>query len=140
MAVAVFGTVAVSAADKDRKSPQERAEQRAAKIDIDKHIQAINRLDNSPAKMRAGMEAVSKETAVPVARLEANHKAHPRVGLAGIFVAHELAISSHKPVEQFLKAHQDGRTWASLAKGNNESLETLDAKLSRIEQAMRDAK
>jgi len=137
-AAALLTGFTVSAADK--QPVRERADHVETKIDIDKRIQAINHLDNNASVMRHGMAAVSKETAVPLAKIEAEHKEHPNVGLAGLFVAHELATRTHKPVEQFLKAHATGKSWTEIATANNENLGTLDAKLSRIEQAMRDAK
>lgn len=125
---------------KEREAVREKADRRETKVDIDKRIQAINRLDNSPSVMRHGMAAVSKETAVPLPKIEAEHKEHPNVGLAGLFVAHELSTRTHKPVEHFLKAHATGKSWTAIAAANNENLDTLEAKLTRIEQAMRDAK
>jgi len=48
-----------------------------------------------------------------------------------------LATHTHKPVDQFIKEHQAGKTWAELATANNEDLNTIDQKLTRIEQAMK---
>jgi len=141
-AAAMFTALTVSAADKEVKKERQavRAERRAEKIDIDKRIDAVNRLDNKPAAMQAGLAAVSKETAVPLQKIQAEHKEHPRVGLAGLFVAHDLAVHSHKPVDQFIKAHQDGSTWTALATANGVDLSEIDGKLARIEQEMRGAK
>lgn len=138
----------VSAADKEtqkeirkeREAVRERADRIETKGDIEKRIQALNRLDNSPAAMRVGMAAVSKETAVPLPTIEAEHKDHPGVGLAGLFVAHELATRTHKPVEQFLKARASGKTWSQVAAANGQNLDVLENKLARIEAAVRDAK
>jgi hypothetical protein len=125
---------------KEREAVRERADRVETKGDIEKRIQALNRLDNSPSSMRVGMAAVSKETAVPLPTIEAEHKDHPNVGLAGLFVAHELATRTHKPVEQFLKARASGKTWSQIAAANGENLDVLEAKLARIEAAVRDAK
>ena len=141
-AAAMFTAFTVSAADKEARKEKraEKVERRETKIDIDKRIDAINRLDNNPAAMRAGMAAVSKETAVPLPKIEAEHKEHPRVGLAGLFMAHNLAVQTHKPVDHFIKAQQAGNTWTALATGNGLDLAAMDGKLAHIEQAMRDAK
>jgi len=129
----------VNAADKETRN-ERQAERRAEKIDIDKRIDAVNRLDNKPAAMQAGLAAVSKETTVPLQKIQAEHKEHPRVGLAGLFVAHDLAVHAHKPVDHFIKAHQAGNTWTALATANGVDLSEIDGKLARIEQAMQDAK
>src|SRR5687767_11882847 len=91
---------AMQAADdnKNDKVRRERAERREAKVDIDKRVREINKLDNSNDAMMAGMAAVSKETAVPLPTIQAEHKQHPKVGLAGLFVAHELSTHTHEPV------------------------------------------
>jgi hypothetical protein len=101
-------------------------------------VREINVLDNKPAAQRAGMAAVSKETAVPLPTIEAEHTKNPRVGLAGLFVAHELSVQAHKPVDQFLKEHQSGKTWTEIARANGENLTTLQGKLERIRRAMQD--
>jgi hypothetical protein len=135
----LVGTFEANAADdKDRRTPRrEQSEQRGVGADIDKRIQALNRLDNNSSAMMAGMAAVSKETAVPLPTIEAEHKQHPQVGLAGLFIAHELSVKTHKPVDQLIKQRQAGRTWTELARANGEDLNELDQKLARIEDAMR---
>ena len=115
---------------KEREVIREQADRRETKSDIESRIQALNRLDNNPSSMRVGMAAVSKETAVPLRKIEAEHKEHPTVGLAGLFVAHELATRTHKPVEHFLKARASGKTWVEVAAANGENLDVLEAKLS----------
>lgn len=148
IAATLLAGISVNAADKETQKQREaqkersavRAEQRGTKADIDNRISAVNRLDNNKAALMAGMAAVSKETAVPLPTIQAEHKEHPNVGLAGLFVAHELAVRTHKPVDHFIKAHKEGRSWNEIAKANGESLEEMDAKLARIEDAMRSAK
>jgi hypothetical protein len=125
---------------KEREAVRERAERAETKSDIENRIQALNRLDNNPSSMRVGMAAVSKETAVPLPKIEAEHKEHPSVGLAGLFVAHELATRTHKPVEHFLKARASGKSWTQVAAANGQNLDVLENKLARIEAAVRDAK
>jgi len=145
---ALLAGFSVNAADQDtkreirkeRQAVRERAERVETKGDIEQRIQALNRLDNSPASMRAGMAAVSKETAVPLPKIQAEHKEHPNVGLAGLFVAHELATQTHKPVEQFLKARASGRSWSQIAASHGLNLDVVENKLARIESAVRDAK
>src|SRR5258705_11753912 len=82
-AAAMFTALTVNAADKETRKERQavRTEARAEKIDIDKRIDAVNRLDNKPAAMQAGLAEGSKETAVPVQKIQAEPKEHPRVGL-----------------------------------------------------------
>ena len=148
MAAALLAGIGASAADKEaqrerreRQAVRERREEaRETKADIDQRISAINRLDNNKAALTAGMAAVSKETAVPLPKIEAEHKEHPNVGLAGLAVAHDLAVRTHKPVEHFLNARKAGKSWQAIAKDNGVTLAEVEAKLNRIEEAMRSAK
>ncbi|HWN95236.1 MAG TPA: hypothetical protein VNT99_09395 [Methylomirabilota bacterium] len=148
VAGALLTAFTINAADKEAQKERrerqavraEKQEARETKGDIDKRIAAINRLDNNKPSLMAGMAAVSKETAVPLPKIEAEHKEHPNVGLAGLFVAHDLAVRTHKGVEHFLDARKKGRSWAEIAKANGVNADELEAKLNRIEDAMRNAK
>ena len=145
---ALLAGFSVNAADQEKKreirkeqqAVRERAERVETKGDIEERIQALNKLDNTPASMRAGMAAVSKETAVPLPKIQAEHKEHPNVGLAGLFVAHELATQTHKPVEQFPKARASGKSWSQIAGSHGLNLTVVENKLARIESAVRDAR
>jgi hypothetical protein len=138
--VSAFFAFTMQAADDNKndstKVRRERAERRDAKVDIDKRVREINKLDNSNDAMMAGMAAVSKETAVPLPTIQAEHKEHPKVGLAGLFVAHELATHTHEPVDKFIKQHEAGKSWTDLAAANNQDLSSIETKLSRIESAL----
>jgi len=139
--ISAFLACAMQAADDNKndstKVRRERAERREAKVDIDKRVREINKLDNSNDAMMAGMAAVSKETAVPLPTIQAEHKQHPKVGLAGLFVAHELSTRTHEPVEKFIKQHESGKSWADLAAASNQDLNSIAAKLARIEAALK---
>ena len=138
-ALAFTGIVAQAADDDNDRRAQRRAQaqQRGVAGDIDRRIQSINRLDNNQAALMAGMAAISKETAVPLTTIQAEHKDHPQMGLAGLFVAHQLSVKTHKPVDQLIKQRQAGRSWTEVARANNQDLAELDQKLTRIEEAMR---
>jgi hypothetical protein len=138
VSASALGVLSTYGAD-ERSTAQERrerAERRQTQGDVEKLLREINALDNKPGAMRAGMAAVSKETAVPLPTIEAEHTSNPNVGLAGLFVAHELSVQTHKPVDQFLKQHRTGKTWTEIARANGENLNTMQGKLERIRQAM----
>ena len=136
-ALAFLGGASTYAADAVKKA--EKREQREAKIDIEKRIHELNKLDNNAAAKRAGLNMVSHETAVPLPTIEAEHKEHPNVGIAGLLVANELATHTHKPVEHFIKAHGE-KSWTEIVTANSANLDAIDAKLTRLEQAMSQAR
>jgi hypothetical protein len=123
-----------TAADKKDKATTPRA---GVGGDIDRRIQTINRLDNNASAKQAGMAAVSHETAVPLPTIEAEAKDHPTLGLGGLFMAHELSVKTKKPVDQLIKTRQGGKMWAEIARDNGVNLSDVDAKLTRIENALR---
>jgi hypothetical protein len=135
-ALALFGAVSANAADENRNSRAQQNEARRTAADVDRRIAALNRLDNNPSAFQAGLAAVSKETAVPLPTIEAEHKEHKTLGLAGLFMAHEISTKTHKPVETYIKQRKDGKTWREIARANNINLADLEQKLTRIEAAM----
>jgi hypothetical protein len=147
LTIAAFAAaIHVNAADeqKERRAVRERADRQEAtkgdKQDIEQRIRQINRLDNRPAVRDAGLRAVSKELGKPVPQLEAQLKDHPNLGIAGLLVANTIASESKKDADTVIKAHGAGRGWVDVARNNSVSLDSLEAKLSRVESAMRDAK
>jgi hypothetical protein len=146
LAVAALATAFhVNAADqpKERRAVRERAdrqETKGDKQDIENRIRQINRLDNRPAVRDAGLRAVSKELGKPVPQLQTQLKEHSGLGIAGLLVANTIASESKKDADTVIKAHGGDRGWVDVARNNNVSLDSLEAKLSRVESAMRDAK
>src|SRR4051812_9422602 len=114
----------LKAADDNVTRNQRRAQtdRRDTQIDIDKRIQTINRLDNQESAKMAGLAAISKETAVPLPEIQGEVTQHSNVGLAGIFLAHELATHTHKPVDQFIRQRAAGKMWTQIATANGEDL------------------
>ena len=133
--ISLMGMVGANAADKGKQSGSKA--EHAAKVDIDQRIRDINRLDNKESARLAGLRAVSQETGVRVPVLEAQQKAHPKVGIAGLLVVNEIAVHNKKEASDILKSHSEGHTWVEIARSHGESLETLDAKLNRVEAAIK---
>ena len=142
--IVLVGTFNIRAADPktpaERQAVRERNEKIATRADIDHRIQTINALDNKESAKMAGYQAVSKETAVPLTDVQAEHKQHPKLGIAGLFVAHEIATHTHKPVDGLIKQRESGKTWNQIATAAGMDLGEIDAKLGRIESAMQAAK
>jgi hypothetical protein len=104
--------------------------------DVDKLARDINVLDEQPAARRAGLTAIARETASPLSRIEQEHNDNPRVGLSGLFIAHQLAARTGKPMKTFIQDRQAGKTWAELSQANGLDLNTLENSLVRIQSAM----
>ena len=113
---------------------------RQLRADITKHARAINTLDNRAPARRAGLEAIAKETGVSVPTLQAQHRQHQEVGTAGLFMANVIAGHTKRPAGNYLRQAAEGKPWERIAADNGVNLEDLDAKLGRLEEAMRNAK
>jgi hypothetical protein len=136
--IALTGGISAHAADERRRSSRSESstEDRSVVAEVDKQLNTINRMDDSPTVRRAGQAAVSKETAVPLPTVEETLRKHPTIGIAGLFMAHHLSLQTGKPVEQFVRARRD-RSWSQIARANGADLENISDKLARIESAMR---
>ena len=62
------------------------------------------------------------------------------MGMAGLLMAHTIAAKTKKPAGTYLSKRAEGKPWDRIAADNNVSIEELDGKLARVEEAMRGAK
>jgi len=113
---------------------------RQLKVDIDKRARAINTLDNRVVTRRAGMDAIAKETGVSVPTLQAQHRQHQDIGTAGLLMANAIAAQTKRPAGTYLRQAAEGKPWERIAADSGVDINELDAKLARVEEAMRSAK
>lgn len=113
---------------------------KALKADIDQRITAVNTLDNKPAVRRAGVAAIIKETGTTQKVVDNLRKEFPEMGTGGLLFATELAAQTKKPAANFVRQHTEGKSWERIATDHSVKLEPIDAKLARVEEAMRKAK
>jgi hypothetical protein len=113
---------------------------RAVKADIDQRVQVLNTLDNKTAARKAGVATIMKETGLTTRAIENVRKEFPEVGTGGLLIASEIASQTKKPVINFVRQHKDGKPWTKIAAEHNVKLDTIDAKLARVEASMRAAK
>lgn len=136
--VTISTLAAMPAFAADNDNARERRQRTEVRGDIDKLIRDVNALDNRGAANRAGLTAVSRETAVPLPQIERSAQEYPRIGVAGVFMAHELATKTKKSADQYFKQHAEGKTWSELARASGQDINVIERKLARIETAMRD--
>jgi hypothetical protein len=110
------------------------------KADLEKRVKTVNNLADKEAPRRAGLDAISKETGVPLAKLQAQRREHDGIGLAGLTMANVIAGKTGKPAGTYIRAHLSGKPWDKIAADNGVKLEELDAKVARVEEAMRNVK
>jgi hypothetical protein len=104
---------------------------------FDKRINDINAMTTKPAKADLAFQRISTETGMPVERLKQQHQRHPDIGLAGLFVANVLADETKKGPEVFLSQRASGKKWINIAKENKVSVEKLNERLDRLENAIK---
>jgi hypothetical protein len=110
------------------------------KADLEKRVKTVNNLADKEAPRRAGLDAISKETGVPLAKLQAQRREHDGIGIAGLTMANVIAGKTGKPAATYIRAHLSGKPWDKIAADNGVKLEELDAKVARVEEAMRNVK
>jgi hypothetical protein len=116
------------------RSPQQ------VKASIDKHIQSMNTLDNKAPAKTAGFAAIAKETGVPAATIQAQHREHPGIGSGGLLMANLIAAQTKKPATTYMRQRLAGKSWEAIAAANQVTLENADGALERVEAAMHTAK
>jgi len=102
-------------------------------------IQSVNSLGQNASTKNAGLRAISRETALPMAQVQQAHQQNQGVGLGDLFVAQELAVKTKKSVDELWRAHLNQRTWAQVAAENNQDIGDIQRKLERVEQSLRNA-
>src|SRR5688572_22356363 len=113
---------------------------RGTKVDLSKRAQAVNSLDDREGVRRAGIAAIATETGADLSTVQRQHREHEKLGTAGLFFANAIAAKTGKPAGTYIRQHADGKSWEKIAEDNKVSFEELDAKLARVEAAMRSAK
>lgn len=131
----VVGTPAKTA-----PAPAPERTTRELRADIDKHVQTVNTLDNKPAARRAGVSAIMKETGATAKAVENLRTQFPDLGTGGLLIAAEIASQTRKPAANFIRQRMDGKPWARIAAEHKVQLDGIDAKLARVESAMRAVK
>ena len=125
-------TAAATPAAPTKLSPAE------LKTQTDQHLHRISALDKNTATSSVRFSTISKETGVPVATLQAQHKAHA-VGSGGLLIANEMAKATGKPAATFMTERLQGKDWNRIAAENKFDLTPVLPKLERLQQSMETA-
>lgn len=133
-------SAAAPASTTQTSAPAKARTPKELKAELDQHIGGINRLSSKPAVLRAGLAAIARETSVPLATIEAQHRQHPSFGTGGLLLANLVASHTHQSVGRFIKQREEGKSWYDIAINNQLDLSVLGEKAARVEQAMRETK
>ena len=108
---------------------------KAAREQLETRTHEVNQTAKKQG-MDLSLQRISTETGVPLEQVQAMHKKHSDVGAGGLMIACVLANETKKAPEEFLKKNAGGKSWAALAKENNVSVNKLNERLSRLENAI----
>jgi hypothetical protein len=112
------------------------AADKGSRSNLQTQMEAVNSATSTPEKMDVALQRVATETGVPIERVRAMHKNHPKVNAAGILVACVLADETKKTPGSFMDEHDAGKTWPAIAEENNVSVDKLSARVERLQQAL----
>ncbi len=110
------------------------AAENPARDTLEDRVQEVNRSGRSEGKDVA-LKRISTETGVPLDQVKSMNKRYT-VGPGGLMIACVLANETKKEPEQFLKQHENGKSWAALARANNVALDKLSSRLDRLDTAI----
>jgi hypothetical protein len=110
------------------------AADKGSKSNLQSKMEEVNSVTSG--KTDIALQRVATETGVPIERVRAMHKNHPKVQPAGILVACVLADETKKTPGSFMEEHDAGKTWPAIAEENNVSLDKLSARVERLQQAL----
>jgi DNA-directed RNA polymerase sigma subunit (sigma70/sigma32) len=128
-----FTTLAVALGILLAGGPVRAADTAAAKDTLNQRLHEVDDMAKERNMTDPMLKHISVETGVPQDQVQAMHKRHPKVGVAGVFMACVLADETKKPPEDFMKAHDNGKSVAAMAEDNHVKIQTLIARLDRLE-------
>jgi hypothetical protein len=134
----VLATTATYAQDRATKKAEARSEARS-EAQFDTRAHALNMSVEKNGTLKDAIHAVSVETGVPEAKIEAMHKKHPKAGPTGILAACVLADETKKDPDRYLTRSAGGRSWTEIAADNNVPIEKLNVRLDRVENYVNSA-
>jgi hypothetical protein len=85
------------------------------------------------------LQRLSNRQNVPVATLQSQLKANPGLTVPQLYVATILAHEGKTPVDQVLRQHRSGTSWADLAATHKVTYSEMAERLRGAEQAAKDA-
>jgi len=113
-----------------------RAADKESQSSLKSRMEEVNAASSNPEKMEIALKRISTETGVPIEKVRTLHKNHPTVQAAGLLVACVLADETKKSPDTFLKTHDSGKTWTTIAEANKVSVDKLTARVERLQQSL----
>jgi hypothetical protein len=104
---------------------------------FDRSIQSVNALGQEQEARRLGLDAIARETAMSRTQVEQNADQNKQMGLGDLFVAQQLSAKTKKPVNELWNAHLSPKSWADIARENNQDAVLLERQIARVEDSMR---
>lgn len=108
-----------------------RADDRA---DLDKTVAGLNAQAQTNAGRQRVLDAISKETGVPVTTLQAQ-QSKTRFGFGELLIANSLAAATGKSFDEIANLKTSGKGWGKIAKENNINLGKIVSKALRAHEA-----
>ncbi len=102
--------------------------------DLDTHVAALNVAGSMPWSPQLGLRGLAHATGVPIAKVRAQMRANPELGLGDLFVANALARATGNSAGQFIAEHDSGRTWGQIAAANPIDLGSLTAHMTELRE------
>ena len=103
---------------------------------LNARVHDVNDASKKKGMVDVALRTISVETGVPLGEVESLHKRFPDMGPGGLMVSCVMADETKMPPESFIKKHNGGDGWGTIAKANRVPEEKIIARLDRLDRAM----
>lgn len=101
---------------------------------LDRTAENYDRVQIQPDGTLRVVDAISRETGVPTATIEAQ-RAQYGLGYGGLLIANSLAAETGRPVDEIIALKQSGRGWGEIAHEYNANLGNVVSRAQRADVA-----
>ena len=103
---------------------------------LNSRIHDVNDASKKKEMTSVALRTISVETGVPLGEVQSLHNRFSELGAGGLMVSCVLADETKLPPEDFIKKHNSGDGWGTIAKANRVPEDKIIARLDRLDRAM----
>lgn len=107
---------------------------------VQKSIAELNTVVAQPGARDRLLVRLNQHFDIPLAKLQAEEKAYPNIGMGGLYLAHGIARKSHQPVDKILAEHKSGKDWVTIADAHKVSMTELSESVAAAKESAQSTK
>jgi hypothetical protein len=123
-----------------KPTPQLSKEATEKRERVQKSITELNTIARQPEARDRLLIRLNKHFDIPLAKLQAEEKANPDIGMGGLYIAHGIARKSHQPVDKIMAEHKSGKDWVAIADAHKVSMTELSESVAAAKESAQSTK